>query len=597
MSAALTLTHFVIGQVALYGWFAGEPNIRGRWTSRRESDSIFHKMSHNNEEEKQRSRGTVNAGLAGVAGDVIDRYGSGVKEHIFSLNGIDNEYFLDPETGNLKPRIGNNVNKSPHSLKRSLSSVAGSKRHGEDSPFYKTETKNQAGFSAEIKEVARRRAEEAIAGKKPTTSRTDDLVLRDENGKVILDENGLPKTHTNDQLFDITTKVDANGNPVPGSSAQMKFVGSSPKEAVGKMLSKDYQKYIDNDVKMMVPSDYYDGIKSELDARISSLEEQIDKLESQGKTDVAEVKKEQLEKCRILKKNLVKSKVSNDEAIEARNNPRLSTAKDIARLANRAGLEQAKMGAAIGGGMSLIRNLVSVCKNEKDAKEAALDVAGDTAQAAALSYATAFSGAIIKGSAQNSSSELVKTLSKTNLPAYIATSTLEVGKTLKSYFSGEIDGVQCLEQLGEKGYGMVNSALYAAIGQVAIPIPVVGALIGSMLGYALSSASYGALTQSLKEAKMAREERIRIEAEVAESISMLREYRAELEANISKYLKDTRDFFDETFSRMKSSLQTGDIDGYIAANNAITRKMGKRPVYDTFSQFDSMMVSDVPLKI
>lgn len=596
MSAALTLTLFVIGQVALYGWFAEEPSIRGRWTSRQESDSIFYKMSHNNEEEKQRSRGTVNAGLAGVAGDVIDRYGSGVKEHIFSLNGIDNEYFLDPETGNLKPRIGNNVNKSPHSLKRSLSSVAGSKRHGEDSPFYKTETKNQAGFSAEIKEVARRRAEEAIAGKKPTTSRTDDLVLRDENGKVILDENGLPKTHTNDQLFDITTKVDANGNPVPGSSAQMKFVGSSPKEAVGKMLSKDYQKYIDNDVKMMVPSDYYDGIKSELDARISSLEEQIDKLESQGKTDVAEVKKEQLEKCRILKKNLVKSKVSNDEAIEARNNPRLSTAKDIARLANRAGLEQAKMGAAIGGGMSLIRNLVSVCKNEKDAKEAALDVAGDTAQAAALSYATAFSGAIIKGSAQNSSSELVKTLSKTNLPAYIATSTLEVGKTLKSYFSGEIDGVQCLEQLGEKGYGMVNSALYAAIGQVAIPIPVVGALIGSMLGYALGSASYGALTQSLKEAKMAREERIRIEAEVAESISMLREYRAELEAIISKYLKDTRDFFDETFSRMKSSLQTGDIDGYIASTNAIARKMGKRPVYDTFSQFDSMMVSDVPLK-
>lgn len=31
VSAALTLTHFVIGQVALYGWFASELNIRGRW--------------------------------------------------------------------------------------------------------------------------------------------------------------------------------------------------------------------------------------------------------------------------------------------------------------------------------------------------------------------------------------------------------------------------------------------------------------------------------------------------------------------------------------------------------------------------------------
>lgn len=547
--------------------------------------------------EKQRNRETVNAGLAGVAGDVVDRYGSGVKEHIVAYTGTDNENFLDLETGKLKPRIGKDAGKAPHKLQRSLSSVAQSRRHSEDSPYYKTETKNQAGFDAEIKEVARRRAEEAIEGRKPSATRTDDLVALDDNGKVVVDKYGNPvRPHANDQLFDITSEVDAQGNPVPGSSAQMKFVGSSPKAAVNKMLSKDYQKYIDNDVKMMVSSDYYDGVQSELDARISSLEEQIDTLESQGKTDVAAAQKAQLEKCRTLKRNLVKSKVSNEEAIEARNNPKWSTAKDIARVANRAGIEQAKMGAAIGGGMSLIRNLVSVCKNEKDAKEAALDVAGDTAQAAALSYATAFSGAVIKGSAQNSSSVLVRNLSKTNLPAYIATSTLEVGKTLKSYFSGEIDGVQCLEQLGEKGYGMVNSALYAAIGQVAIPIPVVGALVGSMLGYALSSASYGVLTQSLREAKMAREERIRIEAEVEESIAMLREYRAELEANISRYLKETRDFFDETFASMKSSFQTGDIDGYISATNAITRKMGKRPLYDSFSQFDSMMISDEPLK-
>lgn len=523
-------------------------------------------MSHNNEEEKQRSRGTVNAGLAGCAGDVIDRYGSGVKEHIVGYSGVDNE------TGTV-----NN---------RGLKQISQYRRGDpKTDPNYRINTKQQAGFAAETKEVARRRAEEAIAGKKPNTTRTDDII--GPNGK---------RHHVNDPLYDITSKVDAQGNPVPRASYQMKFDGNSPKAWVGNRLSASNEKYLANDVHMMCPRDFYDGVQSELDARISSLEGQIKKLESQGKTDVAEAKKAQLEKCRTLKKNLNKSLVAKDESIEAVINPKWSTAKDIARVANRAGLEQAKMGAAIGGGMSLIRNFVAVCKNEKDAKEAALDVAGDTAGAAALSYATAFSGAVIKGTAQNSSSELVKTLSKTNLPAYIATSTLEVGKTLKSYFSGEIDGVQCLEQLGEKGYGMVNSALYAAIGQVAIPIPVVGALIGSMLGYALGSASYGALTQSLKEAKMAREERIRIEAEVAESISMLREYRAELEANISKYLKDTRDFFDETFSRMKSSLQTGDIDGYIASTNAIARKMGKRPVYDTFSQFDSMMVSDVPLK-
>lgn len=525
-------------------------------------------MQDDNQKQDKRNRDVEisNAGLAGIAGDVVDRHGSGVKEHIVGYSGVDNELGTVNERG----------------LKQISEYHRGDPK---TDPNYQTNTKQQAGFAAETKEVARSRAEEAIAGKKPTTTRTDDIIGPDGQ-----------KHHVNDQLFDITSEIDANGDPVPSSSVQMKFVGSSPEAAVDKMLSKDYQKYIDNDVKMMVPSDYFDGMQDVLDDKIASLEKQVNHLKAQGRTSQAEVKQQQLDKCKTLKKNLVKSKVSNDEAIEARNNPKLSTAKDIARVSNRAGLAQAKTGAVIGGGMSLIRHLVAVIKKEENAKEAALDVVGDTAGAAALSYATGFTGAVIKGTAQNASSEFVRNLSRTNLPAYIATSTLEVGKTLKSYFSGDIDGVQCLEQLGEKGYGMVNSALYAAIGQVAIPIPIVGALAGSMLGYALSSASYSVLTQSLKEAKIAKVERIRIEAQVEESIAMLKEYRAELEANISRYLEEAREFFDETFSKMKSSLQTGDVDGYISSTNAITRKMGKRPVYENFSQFDSMMCSDETLK-
>ena len=41
--------------------------------------------------------------MAGIADDVVDRYGSGVKEHIVGYTGTDNEHFLDLETGKLKP--------------------------------------------------------------------------------------------------------------------------------------------------------------------------------------------------------------------------------------------------------------------------------------------------------------------------------------------------------------------------------------------------------------------------------------------------------------------------------------------------------------
>ena len=196
------------------------------------------------------------------------------------------------------------------------------------------------------------------------------------------------------------------------------------------MLGKDYQKYIDNNCKMLVPSDYFDGMKEELSGRIEDLKKQIEYLKEHGNTDVAAQKQALLEKCEKLRDNLEKSSVSNAEAMEARTDPLLSTAKDIVRVAHRAGVEQAKMGAAIGGGVSIVRNAVAYFNGKEDGKEAVVSVAKDTAGAAAVSYATGFAGSAIKGVAQNSASEYVRTLSKTNLPAYIATTALETGKTL-----------------------------------------------------------------------------------------------------------------------------------------------------------------------
>ena len=494
----------------------------------------------------------VNAGLAGAASDVVTRFGSGIKEHVVAYGGVDNE------TGQV--------------LKRSLKKISESKV---DPRRKDCNLKQQAGFSAEVKEVARRRAEEAISGEKPVTVRTDDI-----------------PGHVNDQLFDITCKVDASGNPVPGSSLQMKFVGATPKDAVSAMLGKDYQKYIDNNCKMLVPSDYFDGMKEELSGRIEDLKKRIKYLKEHGKADVAAQKRALLGKCQKLRTNLRKGTVSNAEAMEARTRPLLSTTKDIVKVAHRAGVEQAKMGAAIGGGVAIVRNAVAYFSEKKDGRDAVVGVVADTAGAAAVSYATGFAGSAIKGVAQNSTSKYVRTLSKTNLPTYIATTALETCKTLTKYFKGDIGGAQCLEELGEKGYGMVNSAMYAAIGQVAIPIPIVGALAGSMIGYALSSASYKILTDSLKAAKIARERRIAIEKECAESIKMRKEYRQQLEDGINKYLKGKREFFDAMFLEIKNKLQIGDVDGYIAATNKITRSFGGTPQFSNMEECETLMASD-----
>jgi hypothetical protein len=277
--------------------------------------------------------------------------------------------------------------------------------------------------------------------------------------------------------------------------------------------------------------------------------------------------------------------------MEARTAPEISTIKDIARISHRAGLEQAKTGAAVSAAKSLVRNITAVAKGDKEPDEAALEVVKDTGTGAAVSYATAFAGSSIKGWMQNAGNKTIQALSKSNLPAQVVIATLEAGKTIAKYINGEIDGVECLTELGEKSTGMLASAMFAVIGQIAIPIPVVGGMIGGMLGYALSSACYGQLVSALNGAKLAREERIRIEAECQEAIRMIHEYRAEMEAEISRYLSDYTGIFQSAFDNINAALQIGDIDGFISGANSITRKLDGKPQFNNYSEFENLMTN------
>ncbi len=71
-----------------------------------------------------------------------------------------------------------------------------------------------------------------------------------------------------------------------------------------------------------------------------------------------------------------------------------------------------------------------------------MDIAKATGQGATIRYVTAFSASIIKGGMQNAKNNVVRGLSKSNLPVVAVTTTIEIGKTLKKYISGEIDGIE-----------------------------------------------------------------------------------------------------------------------------------------------------------
>lgn len=519
-----------------------------------------------NEKENQERRleGLRNAGIAGGAYETVQRYGAAAKEHYVAYSGQDNE--------------------AGKTLSKSLKSISKEKVNSD----YKFQNEHQqAGFSAEVKDTARDNAERIINGDSNRTVRTDDI------GRV------------NDPLYD-TVEIDANGNVIDGSGTQMKFVGASQNDPTGegdaaralsKLQSKKFEKYLDADAKIKVPSDQYDKMIQEADNRIEKLSKQLEKQKASGNTEAAQKTQKQIENLQKIKKNLRKSYVSTAEAQFARNHPELSTAIDVAKVAHRAGVEALKSGVVIGGSLSIVRNIVALCKGEIEPEEAVANVAKDTASSAGMAYVTGASGAAIKGAMQNAKSETVRALSKTNVPAIIVSVSVQTAKVMKRYLEGEIDGVECMEQLGQEGVGMISSSMFALVGQAVIPVPILGGLIGGMVGYAFASANYGVLMDALKDEKLAHEQRIQIERACEEHIKMIREYRAEMEKLISEYLSESMDVFRESFSGIKNALAIGDVDWFIDSANSITEQFGGKASFSNMDEFDNMMLSGSTFKL
>lgn len=516
------------------------------------------------DDKDNKKNGLLNAAIVGGTYQTTQKYGDAVKQHFVAYSGRDNETGIN--------------------LVKGLKDIA----EGKINPDYEFQNiSQQSGFAAEVKEVARSNAEAIINDDSTRKIRTDDL------GRI------------NDQLYDTLT-IDKNGNIIDGTGEQIKFLGSSKddtkglgnaKRAFDKLSSKEFKKYLDNDAKIVVPPEQYQGILQEADAEINKLSSQLDRLKNSEKTEEFTKIENRIKDLKKLKENLKKASLTTEEAREARLSPKLSTAKDVLKLSHRAGLDAAQTASLIGGSVSIVKNITAVFKNEKNTGEAVRDVALDTGRAGALGYGTGFAGSIIKGAMQNSESTYIRALSKTNIAGTTVNIAITSTRILTNYFNGEIDGVQCLEMLGQEGVGMVASAMFATIGQIAIPIPVVGGLIGGMIGYALSSASYGLLLNALKEKEMAHKERMYIESVCAEHIKMIREYRLEIEKIINQYLSNKLEVFNEAFTGIKNALEIGDIDLFIENTNRITENFGGKPAFSTIDEFDEIMLTKTTIKI
>lgn len=498
----------------------------------------------------------TNIVIAGAVSETVSRYGLAGAEFLKGLRGIDNE------TGQV--------------FDRSLKQISQGKLN---SGYYEQNLKQQAGFSAEIASVSRKNAQNIIDGKSNRYLRSEDIAHYGKNHNVV----------------DIVELM--NGNEL--STSQMKFVTNYEKLlnniARGKNGGKnDLSRYMKVD-KLELPTEQVEKAKMYCRAQAEQLKQQAENAKNAGKLEVAKQLEQESQNFQRLEAKISDSGMTTEQAIAYRLNPNWETIKDIGGVSHKAGIQGAKFGAAIGGSVSLVTNIIAYKSGDKEFNEALIDVGTDTIKAAGVGYGTAFAGTAIKSYMQQSVHGMVRNLSSTALPAMVVSSCLAAGKSIKRYAKGEIEETVLMQEIGISVTGTLSSAAFATLGQIAIPIPVLGGMIGGMVGYVLTNTFYQSFFDVLKDAKLAKERRILIEMQCNVAKVLANQYRITLQDVFAqKSIKldvHTRDLL-ATFSNEDISA-----DEFCQNINDFAKFLGKDLSIKSMQELDDIMSSNNPLII
>ncbi|MCQ2692656.1 hypothetical protein JT105_04270 [Helicobacter pylori] len=453
----------------------------------------------------------------------------------------------------------------------------------------------QAGYSAEIKEQTHVNAHNILAGKRERIVQYDDLSSQQKaQVKKLFPNYATPSK--NHELVDYIS-VDEKGNVIPNTAMQSKFVGKNGEECFKKLLSKDYEKYFENGAKMKIARNHYGDFQRAVNTRIKSLESYIAKQKGLGNFQKVTSLEEKLQKCKTIKAHTRPASATKAEAIEARLNPNLSTAKDVTSISHQAGMNAARTGALIGGGVSLVTNVYECIANGKDPEKAIKHTAIATLKGGALSYVSAFASSSLGGWMQSSANKIIQSLGKGSVPAMIVGACVANATILGRYFSGKIDKTELLKQLGKANATLVSSGAMAVAGQALIPIPVVGALVGGFVGAILSETCFNALLKAREEAKLARQRRIEIERECHEFIKLLEIYQNQFKEVFEKYFHETTKFFNQSFNELERALYAGDADLAIAVNNKSREWLGQKALFDNKQEGWELIISNKDIRM
>lgn len=248
----------------------------------------------------------------------------------------------------------------------------------------------------------------------------------------------------------------------------------------------------------------------------------------------------------------------------------------------------------------LINFLVDMFKSDKKERVDIIKKYAETYSKSFLRYGKIFSEDFfpktINEILEKTDREEFRTLAENGFADCLVNASEEIIGIVVLYFRKKISPDEFLVRMSQTGIGEVGVKAMDAFNidpKVFTTDPqVLLKFSGPIIAYQGMMGAYREYCKALDDLRLARESRMRVEAECQRSIEMIRAYRMEAEQRVSEYMNEHLDAFQSGFAAMDQAILANDPDGYIAGNVQIQQMLGAEIQFTNQEEFDALMDSD-----
>ena len=265
---------------------------------------------------------------------------------------------------------------------------------------------------------------------------------------------------------------------------------------------------------------------------------------------------------------------------------RLSQSVKEARKRVGEDLEAAAIPLVIAG----VNALVSVTKDEKSLCEAGRDIAVQTGTVIASSELQKIGIKAANQAMKQSGVTILKQAAKANVVAHAVTIGFLLKDSVIDWLDGNLDDGQFVEQVSRTGTLFVAESVGAVIGQTMIPVPIVGAIIGSVV----VSVACGCIFSLMDAAKsrMAKEKRNLVSKIAAEALAEMKHQQNLLKKYIADDAQKWEKSVREGFALIAAGTLANDVAVIAGGLDCIVTNFNRHVKFKTFEEFDEFFMDE-----